>query len=143
MAVGYSGVAEVYLRLWEMQVADADIVNQSESELRRSAKRSLKTLGSFSRVFKAGMPYKLLWAGVYDWLAGSQGKAFNSWRDGLAIAERLEMPYEQGLLHYEIARRLEPGKSERADHIQAAQGIFSRLGTSASLARLDELVDRG
>jgi tetratricopeptide (TPR) repeat protein len=143
MVVGYSGVAEVYLRLWEMQLADPHILDQSTSELRRSAKRAMVTLGSFSRVFKAGLPYKLLWMGVYAWLGGSQAKALKNWRAGLAVAEAVEMPYEQGLLHFEIARHLETGHPQRAGHIQAAQDIFSRLGASANIARLNEFIDQG
>jgi hypothetical protein len=136
MAIGYSGVAEVYLRVWELQLAEPDIVRQSAAELRRSAKNALKTLGSFSRVFKAGLPYKLLWVGVYDWLEGRKSKALRSWREGLKIAEQLKMPYEQGLLHAELAQRLDPGDPAHAEHLQAAREIFSRLGASANLSRL-------
>ena len=139
MAIGYSGVAEVYLRVWELQLTDPDIVGQSAAELRRSAKNALKTLGSFSRVFKAGLPYKLLWVGVYDWLGGRKSKALRSWREGLKIAEQLKMPYEQGLLHAELAQRLDPRDPAHADHLQAARDIFANLDASANLSRLDQL----
>jgi hypothetical protein len=141
MAVGYSGVTEVYLRIWELQMTDADIVDQTPAELRRSAKDALKTLGSFSRVFKAGLPYNLLWGGVYDWLGGRKSKARSSWREGLKIAEQLEMPYEQGLLHAELAQRLALGDPAQIDHLQAAREIFTQLDASANLSHLDQLSD--
>jgi serine/threonine protein kinase/tetratricopeptide (TPR) repeat protein len=134
MVVGYAGVAEVFLRLWELQLSNPNIVDISTAQLRSSAHNSVKNLGSFSREFKAGTPNKLLWGGAYDWLEGNQRKALKKWRDGLKVAESLQMPYEAGLLHFEIARRLDTDNPDREIHIQAAQDIFSRLGASANLA---------
>ena len=131
MAVGYSGVMEVFLRLWELKLSNPAIIDQSPSQLQRSVKKSLQPLRSFSRVFKAGLPYKLLWGGVYDCHKGRKSKALSSWQEGLEIAERLELRYEQGLIHSELARCLDPGDPAREDHLLAAREIFAELGTSA------------
>jgi serine/threonine protein kinase/tetratricopeptide (TPR) repeat protein len=140
MVLGYAGVAEAYVKLWEMQVEDPSIVDKSNSELRRSARQSCKTLHLFSRVFRIGLPHEHLWRGLYDWLSGNQTKAINRWVKGLAIAEQLKMPYVQGLLHFEIARHLEPENPERDHHIQAAEEIFSRRGAPYNLARVSDLI---
>jgi len=143
MVVGYAGVAEVYTRLWEMQREDPHLVDISNSELRHRARRSCSALHSFSRVFRVGQPYKCLWTGLYDWQTGNRDKAITSWFKGLTTAEKLEMPYEMGLLHFEIARHIELGSSRHVHHIQEAEEIFSRLGASHNLARLHDLIDQG
>lgn len=114
----------------------------SEPELHLRAKRSITMFYQFSRFFKIGQPYKFLWVGSYEWQMGNQAKALSLWTKGLQAAERLAMPYEQGLLHYEMARRLEPGNPQRDQHIQGAEEIFSRLGTTYNLSRVQELAGR-
>jgi hypothetical protein len=122
-------------------VEDPGIVDQSSSELRRSARQSCNAVHLFSRIFRVGLPYEHLWKGLYDWLSGNRTKAMKSWGKGLAISEQLKMPYVQGMLHFEIARHLELEKSEREHHIQAAKEIFSRLGVPYNLAQVQDLID--
>ena len=139
----YAGMVEVYVRLWEVQTEDPGIIDLSNSELHRSARKSYKTLHQFSRVFRIGLPYEQLWKGLYDWLAGNRAKAVNRWEKGLAIAEQLKMPYVQGLLHFEIARHMEHENPERDHQIQAAEEIFSQLRDPYNLARVRDLLNPG
>jgi hypothetical protein len=46
------------------------------------------------------------------------------------------MPYEQGLIHYELGRHCPPGDPARAAHLARAAGLFRRLGAVSDLARV-------
>jgi hypothetical protein len=141
MVVGYAGVAEVFLRLWQMQSEVPGIGNTANADVRSRARQSCAALRSFSRVFRVGLPYKYLWTGLYHWQSAHHEKALASWSLGLKAAEQLKMPYEVGLLHFEIASHLEQGSSQRDHHIQEADEIFSRLGALSDLERLHALVN--
>jgi hypothetical protein len=81
-----------------------------------------------------GQPRAWLYQGVFDWLAGKPRRAVRAWRQSLAAAERLDMPYEQGLAHYEIGRHAEPG-AERQKHLDQACALLTRCGAVYDLAR--------
>lgn len=122
---GYSTVAEVYLNLLE-----ANSRRSARKPLAQSVRRALKDMHNFARVFPVGKPRTMLWQGLYDWLSGHRRKAQNAWQQGLAHAARLNMPYELGLLHYEIGRHLPEGALERRAHLSQACEVFSRLKAS-------------
>ncbi len=129
---GYAGVAEVYLTLWETSV----INSQSPAERRslvKSARQACQALRKFARVFPIGQPRAWLWQGLYDWLAGKPDKAHRAWYKSLVVAERLAMPYEQGLAHYEIGRHLTPNDPARQAHLKRAREIFTRLEATYDL----------
>jgi tetratricopeptide (TPR) repeat protein len=138
---GYAGVAEVYLTLWE---AKRDLAAAERKALVKSVHQACKALRKFSRVFPIGQPRAWLWRGVYEWLAGKPRKAHKAWQKSLAAAERLGMPYEKGLAHYEVGRRLgvdEPGCQE---HLTRACEIFTQLGTIQDLTRAkDQMTQKG
>jgi hypothetical protein len=49
------------------------------------------------------------------------------------------MPFEQGLAHYELGRRLPEGDPARRSHLVDARAIFERLGHLRWLARVNQL----
>ncbi|MFN8459402.1 MAG: hypothetical protein U0401_32925, partial [Anaerolineae bacterium] len=137
----YAGVAEVYLSLWE------EAQNQPKAGLKRLltinyqalARQTCRDFWKFARVYPIGRPQAWLWQGGYDWLAGRPDRAQRAWRKSLAEAERLAMPYEQGLAHYEIGRHLPPADPTRAAHLNQASVIFTELNAAFEVARVAAL----
>jgi class 3 adenylate cyclase/tetratricopeptide (TPR) repeat protein len=127
---GYAGVAEVYLALWE--AGEAESLGAA-----KAAPQACAALYRFARVFPIARPRADLWQGRADWLGGRRGRASRLWRRGLAVAERLSMPYEQGLAHLEIGQHLPAGDPDRRAHLTRACEILSRLGCGYHLSRLE------
>jgi hypothetical protein len=70
--------------------------------------------------------------GQFEWLSDRPFEARRWWRQGLAAAERLQLPYPQALLHLELARRLPSTDPARADHqTQASQILLALLPDKA------------
>ena len=71
---------------------------------------------------------------------GRPAQAHKAWHKSLAVAQRLAMPYEQGLAHYEIGRHLQPADPRRPVHLAQAQVIFGQLEARHYLARTQSLL---
>ena len=142
---GYVAVPLVYLALWEASrdpsLAPRSTVDRSATELAEQAKKACKTLHRYARVFPIGRPRAWLYQGWHDWLSGKARKARRAWRKSLAEAERLAMPYEEGLAHYEIGRHLPAGDAARQEHLGRAVEIFTRLRTAYDLAQANEALE--
>lgn len=132
---GYIGVADVYLALWETQAAGS-----IEAQLPGLARQACKNLHSFARIFPIGKPGAFLYQGLYDWLSGKPKKAHKAWQKSLGHARALEMPFDEGLAHYEIARHLPPDDAARQAHLEQATTIFTELGTGYDLERAKGLL---
>ncbi len=128
--LAYAAPAEVYLTLWEAQVPEPD--------LDRLARKACKSLRSYARVFPIGEPRSLLWQGLYDWLDGKPAKAQRAWQESLGVAERLNMPFDQGLAHYEMGRHLDAEDPARRQHLDRARDLFAGLGASYHMALAEE-----
>ena len=124
---GYTGIAETYLTLWENAPAD------EATTLAKGASQANKGLKRFARVYTIGRPRAYLYQGWYEWLSGNRARAHKTWQQSVAAAERLAMPYEEGLAHYEIGRHREG--AARQHHLARACEIFARLGASYDLSR--------
>ncbi len=124
---GYTAPAEVYLTLWESQPASTEFAQQ--------AKLSVRTLGKYARVFPIGQPRLLRYQGWHHWLNGKKDPAHRSWQTGLHHAEQLGMIYDQGILHYEIARHLSSDDPSHSDHIAQAIRLLERSHAAYDLER--------
>jgi len=149
---GYTAIAETFLSLWETQTS-LDI-NSSKSDNPKSkihtvlrpaqgnpksdARRAIKALRGYTRVFPIGQPRSYLWQGVFQWLSGGSDSAQKLWLKGLVAAKALDMPYDEGLLHYEIGRHLPLEDPARSEHLSLACEIFERLEASYDLAQAQE-----
>ncbi|MFB2972384.1 AAA family ATPase [Aerosakkonema sp. BLCC-F183] len=129
---GYAGVAQVYLALWENSCSRG--AKDELKALKESACRACKALNKFARAFPIAQPRGWLCQGLYDWLTGHHARARSSWHKSLAVAEKLAMPYEQGLAHYEIGRHATG--FDRQKHLKSASELFTRLGAAFDLARV-------
>jgi tetratricopeptide (TPR) repeat protein len=134
---GYVGPPLVYLSLWEGQVNGRHEMAKEES-CRELARRACKNLRRFAWVFPFAQPRSWLFQGLYAWLAGKPVKARKAWRKSLAHAEKLAMPYERGLAHYEIGRHLAATDPGREEHLKRAIEFFSQLETAWDLERARE-----
>lgn len=127
--LGYAGPAEAYLTLWEAGQASADVQGHAAEALGR--------LRKYAKVFPVGRPRSALLEGRNHWLRNRRDAAMRSWDQAIQLAERLSMPYEQGLAHYDIARHLEPTDGAHANHLAASRDLFNDLHAARDLARVD------
>lgn len=136
---GYAGAAEVYLALWEAETQQTERALM-QSDLRALATQSSDMLWKYARTYPLGLPRALLCKGLSDWLEGAPAEAVKRWQASLAEAERLGMPYEQGLAHYEIGRHVVG--EERQNHLALARQRFAQLGAAFDLARTQAELDQ-
>ncbi|MEI7556465.1 adenylate/guanylate cyclase domain-containing protein [Candidatus Chlorohelix sp.] len=132
---GYSGVAEVYLGLWESESSTraAKEFRFSLGEIHDSTLKACKAMDKYARIFPIGLPRATLYRGLYYWLSGNTDKAHKLWISSLRHALRLGMPYEQGLAHFEIGRH--SYGEERKTHLNCAIEIFEHLNIPFDLER--------
>jgi hypothetical protein len=140
---GYAAPPAVYLILWEYGEHLFKLPPGSKpltftlDDCKAGAKRALKSLHQYARIFPIGKPRALLWQGFYDWLNGKTEKALKTWHKGLAVASSLGLPWEEGRVHYEIGRRTVANISSRQEHLTQALEIFKRLGSEHDQARVE------
>ena len=129
---GHTAVAGAYLAVIE-------ITDRTERRaVMKAARRALRHLGAFARVFPIGRPRFLLYRGLLDWADGHPARARRSWEGALAAAGQLDMPYEQALALRELGRRA-PLAIERDERLARAAELFRRLGAAADLAETEAL----
>jgi class 3 adenylate cyclase/tetratricopeptide (TPR) repeat protein len=131
----YFRLAEVYLTAWDMYRQQALTTTVDPASLAGSARRACKALRTFARTNPFGRPAAWLCQGQLENLSGNPSRARSAWRKGLALAEKLDMPYEQGRLHDEIGQNLPATDPARREHLRRASDLFTQLGASADLAR--------
>jgi hypothetical protein len=95
-------------------------------------------LRSYTRVFPIGQPRSYLCRGLTAWLSGQAYSARRFWAKSLETAEKLNMPYAQGLAHYEIGRHLSLDDTARVEHLTQASEIFTRLEATYDLRRTQD-----
>ncbi|HEX2571502.1 MAG TPA: AAA family ATPase [Polyangia bacterium] len=132
---GYVATAEVFITLWEREAAPVE-----RTALRRNAGRACWAMRTFAGLFPIGRPHAERLRGRYEALAGRPERAERAFARSLAAAERLAMPVEQGLAHYEMGRHLRSGDPAQRAHFEAARAIFDRLERRRWLARTERLL---
>lgn len=125
---GYYGVSRTYLALWEQSRIPGD------TELPKLSLRACQALRRYARTFPVGRPSDLQCKGLALWLSGKQQRAFAAWHKGLVAAERMQLPYSEGLLHYELARHLPAENINRQNHVDAARRQFQLLDADFDFA---------
>ncbi len=135
MDVGYAAIADVYFEGWERTLRDPSR-RQDSVKFKSLAERSLKLLHAFENVFPIGQPITPYYQGWYEWLIGKPHQALQTWKKGLAAAQKYRMPYEEGLAHYRLGVCLPASDPSRADHLAKAREIFERMGAAHELQML-------
>ncbi|HVO70958.1 MAG TPA: hypothetical protein VMT24_12985, partial [Aggregatilineaceae bacterium] len=125
---GFASLAEVYLRMWEAQPDD--------HELAQVARRVTMALRTFSFRFPVYQAWSWRNYGMYLWLAGQPRRARVAWQQSMAVAVRLSLPYDEGLVRYEIGRHLATDDPRRHDELRRAADIFASLDAAYDLAQV-------
>jgi hypothetical protein len=137
---GYSGVAEVYLELWEIETQTGQHnPGLASIDLKLEARNACKEIENYARVFSIGRPGSLLFRGYYEWLTGRQSQAQRSWKKSAEIAKEMGMAYMQGRAQLEIARHLPRDHPDRNHHLEIAEKCFSQTGAVYDLERVKEI----
>ncbi|HEY9856748.1 MAG TPA: adenylate/guanylate cyclase domain-containing protein [Stenomitos sp.] len=117
---GYSAVVEASLMLWQ--------ANPDSKRLRLRAMRACFIFKNYARVFQLAQPRSMIWRASCEWLSGHRGRSILRWRSALVQAERLGLPFDQGLAHLELGRHLRPGHAKREGHLRRAAELLNQLG---------------
>jgi class 3 adenylate cyclase/tetratricopeptide (TPR) repeat protein len=134
----YAGLPLVYMGLWQAEL-DGRYTATEQEDFEKLTGKACRDLHNYARVFPIAKPRAALWQGAYEWLMNKPAKARKSWQKSLDYAERLDMPYDIGLVCYEIGRHLPQGDPLRKEHLQRAAHIFSQLGAAWDLANVRNL----
>lgn len=104
---GYSAIAEVWCRLWEVEGA----------QHRASALQACKAMEKFANAFPNAAPRAALWRGYAQKLAGQSAAARRTWLKALPMAEATAQPFEAALLWAELGRLGDTEAAQRAQTI--------------------------
>ena len=142
-------IAETYLRLWEMLLAESkssgsgNLCAADVLRCRQGASKACKALGSLSRIFPIGGSFTLLWSALYNYMEGHSPKANAAWTKSLAAAKNLKMSYAEGLAEYELGRHLQAHDEHRKVHLQKASDIFRQVGAAYDQSKVEEALRAG
>lgn len=136
--IGFAGVAEVSMKLFERTVDDDRLQEQRDSAI-NNLRQTCKQLQQFSRIFPIGAPTAYYYFGHYHRLKGNHQKSITAWRKSHIYAERLGMPYELGLASFELGRYLSQADPNREKYLIESIEIFTKLGAQYDLARAEEV----
>ena len=93
-----------------------------------------------ARVYAIARPRANIYQGTIHWLNCKPQKAHQAWQKGIHNAKALEMRFDEGLAHYEMARHLPVEDQERQAHLHQAICIFTELGAVYNLERAQALI---
>ena len=114
---GFTGAAEAQFGLWVKSRARSAATNKA------AAKRAVKKLIGYSKVFPIGRPAALRYVGRLKEQDGDQSGARSEWLKALEAAQTLQMPFEEGLASLNLGRL--DGDHDRLTH---ARDLFERVG---------------
>jgi tetratricopeptide (TPR) repeat protein len=134
-----ASTAEVFLTLLETKWAPDET---TRSAVRANAQASVAGLRRFARHFLLAEPYALLWRGLAAHLEGRSRRAMRLWQSAIALANRLETPYESARAHLEIGRHLPSEADGHRHHLEQAALQFERLGCTVELAQAQRALTR-
>ncbi len=87
-----------------------------------------RALNRYARIFPIGRPIALVWQGAGLWLQGRRRPALKRWRQAIAKAQSLPMPYEELLAHEALALRLPEDDPARSGHEAAVKKLSHQVG---------------
>lgn len=97
-------------------------------ELMEYAKRSIKIMKAYARIFTVGEPAYYRYMGWVKWHQGKKEKAYQSWRIAIEKARGFPMHYEEGLSYLILGTNLPPDDPERMLSFVKAHDTFKRGG---------------
>jgi len=122
---GYSGTAEVSLRLQERVLRDKEGLDREEID--RIASWTFSRLAYFASVYPVATCRHLTLKGLREWNAGRYQEAKRSWRQSIARAQEQKMKFDEALALYELGRHESADRSVRQQCLKDAFGIFREI----------------
>ena len=126
------GVAETFLFLWR----EAQRQGQASSVAEENARRAIRALTRFSRVFPVGRPRALVCRSEARRLEGDAEGARLDAGEAARVAERLQMPFEHGCALRQWAATLPTSHSARTRLLEQAARQFAGLDARWDRARV-------
>ncbi|HEX6269368.1 MAG TPA: AAA family ATPase [Anaerolineales bacterium] len=133
MDIGFAAAADVYFQLWEKALQDPSRQPDTD-KYKLSARKAMKPLRAFQKVFPIGEAVTPLYQGWYEWLTGKPDAAVKSLKKGLESALKFNMPYEEGLICLKLASYAQGNIEARERYIQRAIEIFENMGAARELS---------
>jgi len=96
----------------------------------KKTRSACRTALKHGNIYRGGLPEAMRLQGTYEWLRGKSAAAQKWWQRSINLAEELGQPYDLGMTHLEMGRRL----GERA-HLERAEAIFAEIGEEWDLAQ--------
>jgi tetratricopeptide (TPR) repeat protein len=131
---GFANIAATYLEIWANGQSPV-----AESEIDQRAAQACTLLRQYSRFQRVGRPRSARCDGLYQEMKGNTAKALQLFRKGLTSAQAQQLPYDEALLHYELARMLPASDPKRAQHLEKCLAMFDQLDASYDLERARSL----
>lgn len=127
--MGYAGTAEVFVMLWWLDPAHAD--------LPKKAKAACKAMAKYASTFPIGRPRARLVWGWYYYMIDQHQHAVKVWEKGLKQAEQYQMPFEAAMLHTSIGYVL-----DSSQHKNAGLELHEQIGSRQSKLPLVNAIER-
>ena len=126
-------VCEVFIALWDRIPVGSNPAQEYDHA--RWTMRAVSSLRDLARTFPVLQARVRLYAGQAARLAGRNHGMMSEWRECLEVARALDLPYELGCAHYQLAQWGEHTRAtdrlgketERRAHIASAQRLFASL----------------
>jgi class 3 adenylate cyclase/tetratricopeptide (TPR) repeat protein len=124
---GHAGAGLVLLDHWQERAA----LSAAETKaLAVQIEQVLASMKKSTHILSYCKPQTGLLQGIYLHGAGKQRQALRVWRQSLALAEQMAMPYDQGLLHAQIGKHLAAEDPQRHHHLARADELFAAVGAN-------------
>jgi tetratricopeptide (TPR) repeat protein len=124
MNLGFAALADACFGLWETALHAQPETDPEQYKL--LAEKALKPIRAFQGVFPIGQPVTPYYQGWYEWLTGKPEAALRSWHKGLDAAQKLSMPYEEGLIRVKLGACSKDDAQK--DHFERAIQVFEKMG---------------
>lgn len=131
--LGIEGAVDVLLDRWA--------ATPNDREARRLARHAITGFRRFARFNLAGRPRVATYDGRAHLIDGNVRRARRAWDRALAIATRLDMPYEIALADIELAASYPAGSSERSAAVEHALAHLVPYGGHYDAARARALLE--
>ncbi|TAK15249.1 MAG: adenylate/guanylate cyclase domain-containing protein [Acidobacteria bacterium] len=129
------GTPEVHIGLWERAQREGLDV----SSIRAKALRSAAMLAKFRKLHPVYDARLSIVQGQIAALSGQSDKAVAAFRRGADAASRMQLAYDEGLAHFELARLAAKGSPEQEKELAIARAIFVEGGAQHELDRIAAL----
>ena len=125
--------------LLELSAAENDRSSEHARDLAKLTNQGLRKLRTFARILPFARPKYWLFRGRMEHLTGRTRRAKRSLGKGLVLAEKSGFTWDEGLLHFELARTLPTASAARETHLAEARRLFEKVRSIHDLGRVATL----